>query len=228
MSNEIILKYIDVTKKFPGVLALDNVSFEVLKGEIHAIVGENGAGKSTLMKITSGLYQPDSGQIVLNGKPVQIKNAHQALGMGIAIVPQELNLVPEMSVAENIYLNIEPRNAIGMINRAELHRKSKEILATLGVVFNTQEKVSYLSVAEQQLIQIARALANQCKILILDEPTASLSIREKDALFERIKLLNQNGTTILYISHRMEEIFEISDRITVLRDGASNRDQSTN
>lgn len=219
MNNNAILEFRDISKGFPGVQALDHVSLGVNGGEVHAIVGENGAGKSTLMKIAAGLYQSDDGQVVLKGQPVDIKSAGQALSLGIAMVPQELNLVPEMTVAENILLGIEPRNSLGVIDRRQLHRRASEILASLGVGMDTYQKVKHLSVAEQQMVQIARALAFDCHILIMDEPTAPLSEREKNALFERIRRLRELDNTILYISHRMEEIFEIADRITVLRDG---------
>jgi ABC-type sugar transport system ATPase subunit len=219
MSNDTILEFRNIDKSFPGVQALDQVSFGINKGEVHALVGENGAGKSTLMKITAGLYQPDSGEVILNGEAVQIKNAQQALRLGVAMVPQELNLVPETMIAENIFLGIEPCNKLGVVNRRALHHQAGEVLASLGLEMDTRQKVKDLAVAEQQMIQIARALAFNCNILIMDEPTAPLSEREKNVLFERIRALQTRGTTIIYISHRMEEIFEISDRITVLRDG---------
>lgn len=219
MRSDTILEFINISKGFPGVQALDKVSFSVQKGEVHAIVGENGAGKSTLMKIVAGLYQPDAGKIILDGKEVDIRKPQDALRLGIAMVPQELNLVPEMTAAENIFLGIEPRNPFGVVDQRALNLKAKAVLDSLDVQIRTRTALKYLTVAEQQLIQIARALANQCKILIMDEPTAALSEKEKYTLFIRLKKLNQAGTTILYISHRMEEIFEISDHITVLRDG---------
>lgn len=215
-----ILEFRNISKHFPGVKALQDVSFGVRAGEVHAIVGENGAGKSTLMKTAAGLYIPDGGQVLLDGQPVTIRDAHHALRLGIAMVPQELNLVPEASVAENILLGIEPRGALGVVKRREQAQRAREVLDSLGINIDPARKALSLSVAEQQMLQIARALAYQCKILIMDEPTAALSLREKEALFERLRRLHQLGTTILYISHRMEEIFEISDRITVLRDGS--------
>jgi len=149
MSEDTILEFRDISKRFPGVQALDRVSFGVKRGEVHAIVGENGAGKSTLMKIAAGLYQSDNGRIFLSGQPVQIRGAHQALGLGIAMVPQELNLVPEMAVAENILLGMEPRRTLGIVNTQQLHRKASEILATLGLGIDTHEKVKNLTVAQQ-------------------------------------------------------------------------------
>ncbi len=219
MAEDTILEFRRITKGFPGVKALDRINLKIRRTEIHAIVGENGAGKSTLMKIAAGLYQPDDGEVILDGQVVQLKNAEEALKLGIAMVPQELNLVPEMTVTENILLGIEPRHRFGVVDRAEAERRAREILHSLGLTIETKQKLKQLSVAEQQMIQIARALAFECNILIMDEPTAALSDREKSALFERIRRLQESGRTILYISHRMEEIFEISDRITVLRDG---------
>ncbi|MCB0055914.1 MAG: sugar ABC transporter ATP-binding protein [Caldilinea sp.] len=220
MDGTNILEFVEISKGFPGVQALDRVSFAVRRGEVHAIVGENGAGKSTLMKIIAGLYQPDGGEIHLDGKPVVLKDAHRALGLGIAMVPQELNLIPEMSVAENILLGMEPHNSLGVVDRNRQLQRAGETLASLGLEgVNLGQRVKGLSVAQQQMLQIARALAFQCNVLIMDEPTASLSEREQIALFERLRMLHEKGTTILYISHRMEEVFDISDRITVLRDG---------
>ncbi len=219
MAEDTILEFRQITKQFPGVKALDRINLKIRRTEIHAIVGENGAGKSTLMKIAAGLYQPDEGEVILAGQAVQLKNAEEALKLGIAMVPQELNLVPDMTVAENILLGIEPRHRFGVVDRAAAERRSREILYSLGLSIETNQKLKQLSVAEQQMIQIARALAFECNILIMDEPTAALSDREKSTLFERIRRLQESGRTILYISHRMEEIFEISDRITVLRDG---------
>jgi len=219
MDGETLIEFRDICKSFPGVQALDHINLCIKRGEIHAIVGQNGAGKSTLMKIAAGLYQPDRGQILLNGQPVEIRNASEALALGIAMVPQELNLVPEMSVAENILLGIEPHQVLGMVDRRTLHRRARQILDSLDVDIDPGAKLRQLSVAEQQMVQIARAMAFECNILIMDEPTAPLSEREKNALFARIRWLQERGTTILYISHRMQEIFEIADRITVLRDG---------
>lgn len=219
MAGKTLLEFQNISKTFPGVKALDSVSFSVEQGEVHAIVGENGAGKSTLMKIVSGLYRQDSGVIVLSGQAAHITNPQQALALGIAMVPQELNLVPDMTVAENIMLNIEPRSALGLIDRRQLHQQASEVLNSLEVQIDTHRVLKKLSVAEQQMVQIARALANKCSILIMDEPTSALSEREKISLFKRIQILRNLGATILYISHRMQEIFEIADRVTALRDG---------
>ena len=176
MATENILEFVQISKSFPGVQALDQVSFAVHRGEVHAVMGENGAGKSTLMKIIAGLYQPDGGEILLDGKSVAIKDAHRALRLGIAMVPQELNLIPEMSVAENILLGMEPKGLLGIVDRRRQQRQARETLASLGLAgVDLGQRVKTLSVAEQQMVQIARALAFQCKVLIMDEPTASLS-----------------------------------------------------
>ncbi|MCJ7774533.1 MAG: sugar ABC transporter ATP-binding protein, partial [Desulfobacterales bacterium] len=219
MKDNIILEYENIWKEFPGVQALSNISFQVKRGEIHAIVGENGAGKSTLMKITSGLYQPEKGSVMINGSSEQIRNPNYAMGLGISMVPQEMNLIPKMTIAENIMLGIEPRSRFGFVNNKELHKKAEESLSFLKKKFNTYDSVEDLSIADQQVVQIARALAFNCCILILDEPTSSISENERIALFNSLRLLKENGTTIIYISHHMDEIFEISDRITVFRDG---------
>jgi inositol transport system ATP-binding protein len=219
IENDDIIEYQNLTKNFPGVCALNDVSFTIKRGEIHAIVGENGAGKSTLMKVTLGLYQPDSGQIVINGRPVHITGARQAMNLGVSMVPQEVNLVPELTVAENIMLGIEPRHPMGVIKKRALVSSAEKTLESLHVYIDPDQKIKLLSVAEQQVVQIARGIAFNCSILLLDEPTASLSEKEKTALFSLLRLLKSKGTTIIYISHRMAEIFEIADRITVMRDG---------
>lgn len=219
MTGDTLLAFRGISKGFPGVQALDDINLEIRRGEVHAIVGENGAGKSTLMKIAAGIYQPDSGQVSLNGETVQISSAQRALQLGIAMVPQELSLVPEMTVAENILLGAEPRMALGMVDISKLRERACEILATLGVGLDVQQKVKNLTVAQQQMVQIARAMGYRCNTLIMDEPTASLSQRETEALFKNIRRFREQGTTVLYISHRMQEVFDIADRITVLRDG---------
>jgi ribose transport system ATP-binding protein len=219
VTGDTLLAFRGISKSFPGVQALDDVNLDVRRGEVHAIVGENGAGKSTLMKIAVGIYQPDSGQIVVTGEQVQVTSAQRALQLGIAMVPQELNLVPEMTVAENILLGAEPRRALGVVDWQKLRQRASEILATLGVGLDVQQKVKNLTVAQQQMVQIARAMGYSCNTLIMDEPTASLSQRETETLFKNIRRFREQGTTILYISHRMQEVFDIADRITVLRDG---------
>ncbi|MDQ2693780.1 MAG: sugar ABC transporter ATP-binding protein [Pseudomonadota bacterium] len=209
-----------VSKTFPGVKALDNVQLTAWTGEIHSLMGENGAGKSTLMKILSGAYQPDPGcEIKIDGKPVQIANHKAGRKAGIAIIYQELSLSPNLTVAENIYLGDEPRKGKYLIDRGLMRRETAKVLERLGAEFGPDTVVNTLSIAEQQQVEIARALHQQSHILILDEPTTALSTRETDRLFDLIKRLRDEGIALIYISHRMGEIYELSDRVSVLRDG---------
>ena len=219
MADNVILQFQNISKQFPGVRALEEINLDVRRGEVLAIMGENGAGKSTLMKIAAGIYHPDQGQILVDGMPAIISDAQKALNLGIGMVPQELNLIPEMNVSENVMLGLEPRGALGIVDTKTLHRQARVLLEALGLDVDTSEKVKNLSVAQQQIVQIARALANQCHILIMDEPTAALSQRETNTLIENIGRLRESGTTIIYISHRIREVKQIADRIAVLRDG---------
>lgn len=216
---DVILKVNDITKTFPGVKALDHVSFDVRRGEVHALVGENGAGKSTLMKTLAGLHQPDSGAIIYQDRPVQLAGPLDARQKGILLIHQELSLSPELSVAENIYLGAWPTNRFGVLKKRELHRNAATALNALGCSFGPDVRVGTLSVAMQQMAEIARAEAFKANVVIFDEPTASLTDTEKDQLFHTIRSLRERGTGIIYISHKMDEIFDIADRITVLRDG---------
>jgi ribose transport system ATP-binding protein len=213
------LEMIGITKKFPGVLALNNVNFKVKKGEVHALVGENGAGKSTLMKVLDGVFIPEEGTIVINGKEVSIKNTNDAKDLGIGLIFQELNLVPSLSAAENVYLGKLKANKAGIVNWRKTNKEAKGLLKKLNFNINPKTLVEELSVAEKQLVEIAKALSIDAKIIIMDEPTASLSESEISKLFDLIKQLKENGVTIVYISHRLEEIFSIADTVTVLRDG---------
>lgn len=213
-----ILKINGLSKSFPGVKALNNVSLEVERGEVHAVVGENGAGKSTLMKILGGLYPPDSGNIEINGKPVQIRNVVDSLRLGISVIYQEFNLVPMLTVAENIFLTRLP-GKVGCINRPSLNRKCVKLMQELDLSIEPTTMVSDLTVSEMQMVEIAKATSYESEIVIMDEPTASLDDGEVETLYKLIGKLKARGTTILYISHRMKEIFDVSDRITVLRDG---------
>lgn len=209
-----------ISKTFPGVKALDNVQLRAWTGEIHSLMGENGAGKSTLMKILSGAYTMDpGGEIKIDGKPVQIDNPHAARASGIAIIYQELSLSPNLTVAENIFLGNEPTRFGGLVDRNKMFRETGEVLERLGADFGPQAIVGRLSIAEQQQVEIARALHQKSHILIMDEPTTALSTRETDRLFDLIKRLRDQGIAIIYISHRMGEIYELSDRVSVLRDG---------
>jgi len=214
-----ILSVSRISKIFPGVKALDNVSFDVNAGEVHALVGENGAGKSTLMKILAGNYQPDEGEILFQGKTIAPKSPLEAKKHGILLIHQELSLVPELSVAENIYMGSYPTDWLKQVNYNELHRKTARILEQLRCFFKPSDKVKNLSIANQQMVEIGRALAFSSELVIFDEPTASLTDREKTSLFENIEQLKANDVGIVYISHKMDEIFEISNRITILRDG---------
>lgn len=213
-----ILKIEGISKYFPGVKALDNVSFEVKRGEVHAVVGENGAGKSTLMKILGGLYTPDTGSIEINGKQVMIRNVGDSLRLGISVIYQEFNLVPMLSVAENIFLTRLP-GKLGCINRFNLNKQCAKLMKELDLNIDPSRMVSDLTVSEMQMVEIAKATSYESEIVIMDEPTASLDDGEVETLYSLIEKLKARGTTILYISHRMKEIFDVSDRITVLRDG---------
>ncbi|MDP3961971.1 MAG: sugar ABC transporter ATP-binding protein [Pseudorhodobacter sp.] len=214
-----VLRLEGIVKTFPGVRALDGVSFGVLPGEVHALMGENGAGKSTLMKVLGGVYQPDEGQIVVNEARVQMSSPLDAKAKGIVFIHQELSLAEELSVAENIYLGELPRKSFGRVDWEKLYDQTNEILERLRVGFNAKTRVGTLSIANQQMVEIARALTHDAKAVIFDEPTASLTDAEKVVLFDVIAGLKSDGVGIIYISHRMEEIFKITDRISVLRDG---------
>ncbi|MBN1298849.1 MAG: sugar ABC transporter ATP-binding protein [Actinobacteria bacterium] len=218
--NNTVLLMKNITKIFPGVIALKNVDFDVQYGEVHALVGENGAGKSTLIKILSGLYRPDSGDIILEGRKVSFSNTHQAQQNRIAVIYQEFNLVPDLSVAENIFIGREPK-IFGklFINWKKINANAKSILDRLDIDLDCKRFVSDLSVAERQMVEIAKALSLDARLIIMDEPTATLTEKEVIKLFEVINELKKNGVSIIYISHRLEEAFKLSERITVLRDG---------
>ncbi|MEQ9811754.1 MAG: sugar ABC transporter ATP-binding protein [Azospirillaceae bacterium] len=208
-----------IVKTFPGVRALDNVSFDVQPGEVHALMGENGAGKSTLMKVLGGVYQPDAGRILVGEEPVAMTSPLEAKANGIIFIHQELSLATELSVAENVFLGELPRKRFGRVDWDRLHAVTDDILKRLRVGFNARTRAGDLSIANQQMVEIARALTHEAKAVIFDEPTASLTDAEKVVLFDVIADLKAAGVGIVYISHRMEEIFKITDRITVLRDG---------
>ena len=209
----------NVSKTFPGVKALDGVSLTARGGEVLALMGENGAGKSTLMKILSGAYQPDPGsEILINGRRIEIGDPLVAKRNGIAIIYQELALAPNLTVAENIYLGDE-LHSHGLLDRKAMSASCQPVLERLGAPFGPDTTVGQLSIAEQQMVEIARALHGNSKILVLDEPTTALSSRETDRLFALIKQLRKDGIALIYISHRMAEVYELSDRVSVLRDG---------
>lgn len=214
-----ILQAKKISKQFPGTLALDNAQLELLPGEIHAVMGENGAGKSTLMKILSGVYVADSGDIYLDGQPISPANPREALMLGIGIVHQELSVIPSLTVAENIFPGHLPTNFLGMVNYRQLFDNTRHVLEKMQVHVNPRALVETLSIANQQLVEITKALSSNCKVLILDEPTSALTDSESDRLLTLLRRLADEGVSILYISHKLKEIFAIADRVTVLRDG---------
>jgi ribose transport system ATP-binding protein len=210
----------NISKSFGGIAALKNVTFKVLPGEIHALVGENGAGKSTLMKILSGAYTKDMGQIFIDDKEVQIRNTHDSKKLGIGIIYQEFSLVPELSVAENIFLNKLGVTGFWM-KWGNLKKRADELITSIGFSITPSLKAGDLSIAQQQIVEIAKALSEQVKVLILDEPSAVLGPQEIQKLFDTLKKLKKESVAIIYISHHLSEIFQIADRITVLKDGTS-------
>lgn len=214
-----ILEMKEINKRFYGVKALIDVNLTVRKGEVHALVGENGAGKSTLMKILSGAYQKDSGKIYIQGKEVTAPSPTLMQQLGISIIYQEFNLISGLSIAENIYLGREPLKKSGLIDWTQLFRKTEELLEKLNLSISPKTLVSKLSVAQQQFVEIAKALSLGAKIIIMDEPSATLTPKELDCLFDVVKDLKSKGVSIIYISHHLDEIFEIGERVTVLRDG---------
>jgi ABC-type sugar transport system ATPase subunit len=207
-----------ITRRYPGITALDGVSFEIAAGSCHAICGENGAGKSTLGKILAGIEQPDGGEIVLGGEAVRFASPREALAAGVAIVHQELAFCDLLSVAENLCLGTLPTRS-GLIDRAELDRRARELLATVGAEIDPQRPLGSLSIAEQQLVQIAAAVGCGARVVVFDEPTSSLSESEATRLYQLVREMTARGVTVLYVSHRMPEIFRLSDTVTVLRDG---------
>ena len=214
-----LLEARNVRKAFRGVVALDGVSLRLKCGTVHAVSGENGAGKSTLMKIIAGIHAPDAGELLLNGRTVQLGSPRVALESGISMIHQELNLMPFMSVAENIWIGREPLGPLGLIRHRELHRKTRTLLERLRLEVDPQTEVRTLSIAARQMIEIARALSYDSQLLIMDEPTSSLSERDAQQLFAIIRELKAQGKGVLYITHKMEELFEIADEVSVLRDG---------
>ena len=219
MGDRVILRLEDIVKTFPGVKALDGVKLDVKEGEVHALCGENGAGKSTLMKIIAGAQGYTSGHMYINDQEVVFHSTKEAEKMGIAMIYQEFNMVPELSVAENMYLGRLPKTQLGVVDWKKLYQDADEVLKKLGLKFDCRNKVKNLSVAESQMTEIAKCLTIGAKVIIMDEPTAALTDEEIQILFRIIAELKAKGISILYISHRMDEIFRISDRLTVFRDG---------
>jgi ribose transport system ATP-binding protein len=219
MSTAPLLEMRGISKGFPGVKALDNVSLQIGRGEVVAICGENGAGKSTLMKILGGVYQPDAGEILIDGQPVKIHDVTDSMKFGIAFIHQELNVLENLDVAANVFLGREPKNALGLIDSKKIHADTLPFIERLGLNISTRTRLERLSIAQQQLVEIAKALSLNARLIIMDEPTSSLTLTETKRLLELVCELSGQGVGIAYISHRLGEIDECADRVVVLRDG---------
>lgn len=218
--GEYMLEMNNIVKTFPGVTALDGVTLKVRPGTVHALMGENGAGKSTLMKIIMGLYKADKGQLYIDEKPVEIKSPIQAREYGISMIAQELNYVPELSVEENLFLGRLPVNRLGKVNWKQVRRQTIQFLKDEGLPYSPAQKLKTLTVSDIQMLEIIKAVTNNAQIIIMDEPTSSITEKEVAQLFKKIGELKAKGVSIIYISHKMDEVFKIADDITVLRDGS--------
>jgi rhamnose transport system ATP-binding protein len=218
--SESILRMTNISKSFAGVHALRGVQLDLRPGEVHALLGENGAGKSTLVKVITGVHQPDAGEIYLNDQRIHLADPREATALGISAIYQELSMFPDLDIAENIFVGRRPTRTGGLIDWRKMYRESEELLSLLGVHLNLKTKARHLSIAQQQMVEIARALSVNANILIMDEPTSALTLNEVAELFQIVRRLREKGTAIVFISHRLEELFEIADRVTVLRDGA--------
>jgi len=218
-SSGVILKMQKIRKEYPGVLALDDVNFELRQGEVHVLLGENGAGKSTLIKILTGAHQATGGDILLFGNKTHLASPKHSQDLGIGVIYQELHLIPSLTAAENVFLGREKTDSLGFIDSALLQASTVQILSDLGVTLDCTKPVKHFGIAQQQMIEVAKALSLDAKILVMDEPTSALSDSEIQQLFTAIRKLKAKGVSVIYISHRLEEIFEIGDRVTVLRDG---------
>jgi rhamnose transport system ATP-binding protein len=218
--SENILELKNISKSFSGVEVLHNVSFELRPGEVLALLGENGAGKSTLVKIITGVHHPDKGEILLNGEPVHFSDARESRQAGIAAIYQELSLFPDLDVAENIFVGRQPVTTGGRVDWRKLYAEAGKLLESLAVKLDLKQKARTLSIAQQQMVEIARAFSIKAQILIMDEPTSSLTLHEVDDLFRLVRRLRSEGTAIIFISHRLEELYSLADRVTVLRDGS--------
>jgi monosaccharide-transporting ATPase len=214
-----LLEVVDVAKVFPGVRALDDVTFTLSEGEVHALVGENGAGKSTLIKVLTGVYQPDAGEVRYRDRPVGFATPMDAQRAGISTIYQEVNLVPLMSVAHNLFLGREPRNRFGLLDEDRMNRETAETLTRYGVGVDVRRQLGTLALGAQQMVALARAVMIDAKVVIMDEPTSSLEPREVDTLFGVIRALHAQGIGIIYVSHRLDELYQICDAVTILRDG---------
>jgi inositol transport system ATP-binding protein len=209
----------NIRKAFPGVVALDDVSIDIRAGKVHALMGENGAGKSTMMKIIAGVQTPDAGTLHFKGQRIALKSPRDALGKGIAMIHQELNLVPEMTVAENIWIGREPRNAVGLVKHGTLNRRTSELFEELAIEIDPETRLGALSIANRQMVEIAKAVSFDSDLLIMDEPTSAITDKEVEHLFRIIGGLKARGKAIIYITHKMDEVFRIADDISIFRDG---------
>lgn len=218
-SFEYVLEVVNVRKEFPGVLALDNVELKIRPGTVHALMGENGAGKSTLMKVIAGIYQPDSGEVKLRGETITLENPLKAQESGIAMIHQELLLMNQMTVAENIWIRREPKNTFGLIDHSEMHKMTEDLFDRLNIHLDPDAEISTLSVANRQMVEIAKAVSFNSDVLIMDEPTSAITETEVAHLFDIIRSLRKQGIGIVYITHKMNELFEIADEFSVFRDG---------
>src|SRR5665647_2902912 len=219
MADEFLLRMEGISKLFPGVVALDGVDLEVRPGTVHALTGENGAGKSTLMKVLIGMYQEDSGTITFEGKQVKIPDTKTGLGLGISMIHQELSYVPELTVAENIYLGREPRGKLGLVSHEQMSNDAKALFERWGIKINPNEQMKHLSVAQAQMVEIAKAISFDSRLIIMDEPTSAMTEHEVEHLYAMIAQLKDNGVSVIYITHKLDEVFKISDYVTVFRDG---------
>ena len=231
-TTDVLIEYRSITKTFAGVTALDDVSLSIRRGECHGLVGENGAGKSTLGKVLAGIHRPDAGSVVIGGKTMRFASPADARDAGVGMVHQELAFCADLSIAENLSMGRYPKKALGrVIDRAEMDRRAEELLGEIGVSLDVRRPMRELSTAQEQLVQIAAAVGATARILIFDEPTSSLSEPEAEHLFQLMDRLKERGVTMIYVSHRMPEIFRLCDRISVLRDGkyvgGLDRDQAT-
>ncbi len=219
MADEYLLEMKGIRKTFPGVVALDNVDLEVRPGTVHALMGENGAGKSTLMKVLIGMYAEDAGTITFEGQDVKIRDTKTGLGLGISMIHQELAPVPEMTVSENIYLGREPKNRWGLVSRRVMDAMTRDLLREWGITIDPKAQLKSLSVAQQQMVEIAKAISYDARLIIMDEPTSAITEREVAHLHEMIRKLTERNVAIIYITHKMDEVFKISDYVTIFRDG---------
>ncbi len=219
MGDEVLLRMTGVSKAFPGVQALDDVHLDVEAGTVHALMGENGAGKSTLMNVLAGIYRPDAGRIELNGSEVHVPDSATALGLGIAMIHQELSAVPEMTVAENMFLGREPVSRLGLVDKRAMLERTQAVFDKWSIDIRPRRVMKTLSVAQMQMVEIAKAISTDARLIIMDEPTSAIPEREVEHLHRMIRALRESGVAIIYITHKMDEVFRIADMVTVFRDG---------